>query len=135
MAKGWTALESQDPQAAAMQRLKDLNVPDSPRPYGYPSYAREPGNIDLTQRPHVKNADGSMSTVRSMGVNMDGREHLIPTVNDKGYVMSDDDAIREFEQTGKHLGVYGSPDEATQAGDYIHKDQERYPPLDTLRMR
>lgn len=85
--------------------------------------ALEPGNIDLANRPRVKNADGSISTVRSMGVNIDGKEYLIPTVSDDGRVMGDDEAVEHFKKTGKHLGVYASPEESTAAAEAIHNSQ------------
>lgn len=97
--------------------------------------ALERGNIDLDRRPHVRNADGSMSTVRSMGVGIDGKQYLIPTVSDDGRIMSDDEAVREFKRTGRHLGVYASPAESDRAGQAIHEDQERNPPIDTLSTR
>lgn len=108
--------------------LASQGVTPPPPAYG----ALEAGNIDLSRRPHVRNADGSVSTVRSMGVNMDGREYLIPTVSDDGRVMGDDEAIDYFKRTGKHLGVYQSPEAATAAAEAIHTDQERNMPANTL---
>jgi hypothetical protein len=93
----------------------------------------EPGNIDLTRRPVVKNRDGTISTVRSMSVEIDGREVLIPTVSDDGRVLSDDDAIALFERTGRHLGVFDSPAAATAYAEQLHHSQARQyartPPL------
>lgn len=94
--------------------------------------AIEPGNVDLTRRPHVKNADGSTSTVLSMGTELDGKEYLLPLVHDDGYIMTPDQAVAEFRKTGKHLGVYASPEDSTRAGQLIHEDQEKNPPTDTL---
>jgi hypothetical protein len=94
--------------------------------------ALEPGNIDLTRRPHVRNADGSVSTVYSMGTEINGKQYLIPLVHDDGYIMTPDQGIAEFERTGKHLGVYASPEDSDRAAQAIHEDQERNPPIDTL---
>ena len=84
----------------------------------------EPGNIDLSARPVVRHADGSISTVRSISVEMDGKEYLIPTVSEDGKVLSEDDAVNQFKQTGKHLGVFDSPEDATAYARQLHEDQE-----------
>lgn len=85
----------------------------------------EPGNIDLAARPVVKNADGSFSTVRSMGVNVNGKEVLIPTVSDDGQVLSPADAIAMYRQTGRHLGVFASPEASTAYAIRLHEDQAK----------
>jgi GGDEF domain-containing protein len=83
------------------------------------------GNIDLANRPVVRNPDGSISTVRSMSVNFDGEEVLIPTVSGDGRVLSDDDAIQEYRRTGQFLGKFKTPDEATAYAESLHNDQEQ----------
>lgn len=84
----------------------------------------EPGNIDLTKRPKVKNKDGSVSTVRSITVEMDGHHILIPTVVGN-QVVSNEEAIRHFRKTSQHLGIYKTAEAAQKAAEQLHKDQAK----------
>jgi hypothetical protein len=84
-----------------------------------------PGNIDLQKQPIVKNPDGSSSTVRSLGVNIDGQEVLIPTVaHDGSRILSDEEAIQQYKRSGKHLGIFDTPKNSTAYAVQLHKDYE-----------
>lgn len=99
-----------------------------------------PGNIDLNARPVVPNGDG-YSTVRTIGVGsgqerrppmlMDGRETNLPTVSDDGRLLSNQDAISSYQQTGKHLGQFGTPLAAEAFAQNLHQQQaQQYQPRD-----
>jgi len=88
----------------------------------------EPGNIDLAHRPRVKNPDGSISTVRSASFNIDGKEVLLPTVSDGPHarVLSDDEAVKQYMKTGRHLGKFKDPDAATRYAQALHEQQAKF---------
>lgn len=88
--------------------------------------AVEEGNIDLKNRPIVKNPDGSISTVRSMSVGIDGKEVVIPTVSDDGKILTEDEAIKQYQTTGKHLGKFNTIEEANTFAEQLHNEQDKY---------
>ena len=80
----------------------------------------EQGNIDLSKRRPIKTKDGEYATVRSMSFSdRNGVEILIPTVVN-GRIVSDDEAIQHYYNTGQHLGKYISPEAANIAAQRIH---------------
>ena len=89
-----------------------------------PAYSKSPpgmtdlGNINLANRPSING-----STVRSISFEDNGQEILVPTVVE-GKIVSDDEAIENYYRTGKHLGKFSSPEEATNYASGLHNDYE-----------
>lgn len=92
---------------------------------GQPVGQLEAGNIDLTNRPRVKNADGTVSTVRSISVEVDGKTVLLPTVSEDGKILSNKDAIAQYQKTGKHLGIFKDEAAADRYAEQLHNQQAR----------
>ena len=79
-----------------------------------------PGNIDLANRPIVKNADGTTSTVKTATFGIDGgRTVLLPTIVN-GAPVSNADAFKHYEQTGEHMGIFQNEDAAEQYDKALH---------------
>jgi hypothetical protein len=84
----------------------------------------EEGNIDLFNRPQVRNPDGSVSTVFSMSQSDGQHEVLIPRVSPDGRMLSPQEAWQNYLQTGQHLGKFTSPKHATEYAQALHRQQE-----------
>jgi len=113
------------PLGGAGQGGASAPAPSGPPGGGGPAGLIEPGNVNLSNRPRVKNQDGSISTVRSMSFEEDGQEILVPTISDDGRVMSDAEAIDQYHRTGKHLGKFKDVASANAYAQQLHEDQAR----------
>lgn len=82
----------------------------------------EKGNIDPYSRKVEHRADGSIATVESFSVNMDGKEVLLPRVID-GKTVSTDAAIEHYKKTGEHLGMFDTPEHASAYAQKFHENQ------------
>ena len=85
---------------------------------------KEPGNIDLTSRAIVRNEDGSISTEYSIIIGEDNEYVLIPTVVN-GRVVSEDEAVEHYHQTGEHHGKYRSIEDAEKASRKLSEIQRK----------
>jgi len=90
----------------------------------------EPGNIDLFNRPVVKNRDGSISTVLSQSRDFgDGQEVLYPGVSEDGRTLTPDQATEQYLLSGKHLGIFRNPIDSDAYAETLHQEQaNRYAP-------
>lgn len=77
--------------------------------------------LKVRARNPVKNDDGTYSTIRSITINEDGKEVLIPTVHN-GKILSNEEAIKVYQQTGKHLGKFRTSEDAHQFGLHISNE-------------
>jgi murein DD-endopeptidase MepM/ murein hydrolase activator NlpD len=143
--KGQIATDDEMPLRIAIKRQLDDMAADSDAAaaMGYAGHSAPaaldqapkplvPGNIDIHNRPVAHNADGSISTVRSISIEVDGKEVLIPTVVG-GKVVSDKEAIAHYRKTGENLGTFRNADEATAYAQSLHEQQaaEYLPPGET----
>jgi hypothetical protein len=85
---------------------------------------RKDGNIDLYARPLVPDPQGGFATVLSMSFGRDVGEILVPTVV-RNRIVSDQAAMREYDRTGKHLGIFDGWRHADRYAERLHLQQAR----------
>ena len=87
-----------------------------------PDMVAQAGTLDPARQPAVQDAHGNISTVRTIGINDNGREVNIPTVPlEGGRIMSNDEAVQRYRDTGNHLGKYDTPEAAGAAAEALHQ--------------
>jgi hypothetical protein len=86
----------------------------------------ESGNIDLLNRPIVKNPDGSISTVKSVSFDTDRGVILIPTISDEGVEMNPKDAMAYAMKNKKHLGIFKDRTSADKYAESLHNQQAEF---------
>lgn len=103
-------------QIAGQEMVKHLDVTTGPEGQ------LAPGTVDLYAQPEVKNPDGSVSTVDSVSVGMDGREVLLPRITPDGRRLTTEEAVTAYQQTGQHLGQFSTPQAASAFAEKLHED-------------
>lgn len=107
-----------------------------------PKGLSEPGNLDITNRPAVKNADGTHSTEYSTSFNVGGKEVLVPTIVNGKFLTPDGKkpaegsaaektmlkaALQHYKDTGEHLGKFNDAKSADAYASQLHNRGEKPP--------
>jgi hypothetical protein len=117
------------PSPRAILNHQTYITPASPKGAVPPLYGA--GNINLNDRPLVQNPDGTTSTVRPITVEFDNKYVLIPTVrHGLDRIMTNDEAIDYFKQTGEYLGVFKTEKDAEKYAKLLHEQQAKVYGLD-----
>lgn len=77
------------------------------------------------------NPPGEISTTYSKSFNDGGHEVLLPTVVN-GKFLTDREAFEMYRQTGRHLGIFDTPENADAFAQDLHVKQERFGKLRKL---
>lgn len=95
------------------------------------------GTINLSKwRVRHRNADGSISTIRSMSFSDDsGYEILIPTFTPSGRSLTEKQAIDQYYATGKHLGKFRDAGDASVYADWLHQQEANKVQMEPKRVR
>jgi hypothetical protein len=103
-----------------LQRLLGSG-PEPPQPQApqAPGGLRVPGNIDLNNRPVVMNPDGTHSSELSFSRGTRDGEVLVPRVVG-GKMLSQDEAWQHYLQTGEHMGIFDTPENADIYAEATH---------------
>jgi hypothetical protein len=100
----------------------------------------KPGNINLSNRPVVKNQEGTHSSEYSTSFQDEqGREVLVPTIVNGKFLTPDGKKPKEgsaeekamfkrawqhYEQTGQNLGIFDTPEHADAYADIVHNRKQ-----------
>lgn len=80
------------------------------------------GNIDINNRPNVKNPRGGISTVLTVSFSIEEGEVLVPRVVN-GRIVSPRQAFLSFAKTHKHLGIFDTVAHANAYSVRLHRQQ------------
>jgi hypothetical protein len=107
--------------------IGDDNTPDfiphsgfsSSAPSSVPTGLKHPGNINLTGRPILHNSDGTISSEKSFSIGTDKGETLLPLIVN-GKELTQQQAINHYRQTGEHMGIFDTPENADAYATQVH---------------
>ena len=83
-----------------------------------------PPTLDVKKQPIIKNNDGTVSTVRSIGVGTNSGVVVLPTVDRKlNKIVNPQTAINNYIKSGEHLGIYPNEKIANLAAQAISRNE------------
>ena len=129
--RGWMAQvddEAEKKESSALPQARysaSTGVSDAGSRKHYEGMDDYRGNIDIDHRPVLYNDDGTISTEESFSVGIDGKEVLLPTIIN-GKRVSEQEAINHYYETGDHLGIFDTPEEAEEYAERLHNRQDWY---------
>lgn len=85
---------------------------------------RQIGNTNLNNRPPLRNPDGSVSTESSTSFGTNNGETLLPTVIG-GKRLTSSEALASYAKTGKHMGIFDTPENADNYASGLEDVHER----------
>lgn len=89
-----------------------------------------PPTMDPAMNHNAINPNGDVSTIRTIGINVDGLETVIPTITPDGQFLTNAEAIEQFRRTGRHLGMFRTRQQADEYGQQLHQqEQQRIGPV------
>lgn len=110
------ALPSEAPKIVLAKPVQKRN-PDAPL---------EKWNINLHDRPIIKNPDWSISTVHSSSFNIDWHEVLLPMVRKwLDRLMTNQEAIDWYHKTWEHLWKFSNAKAANKYANRLHLAQQQ----------
>ena len=80
-----------------------------------------PGNIDLKNRPVVKNEDGTSSTVLTTTIGENGKTILLPLIVN-GKKVDVKTATDHYHKTGEHMGIFKTEEDAEAYDQGLHNE-------------
>ncbi len=106
------------PQGTA-QAVEPTAPPQGVQMFSQALAQMQPGNIDISNRPVVHNPDGTVSTELSFSKDFGNGEVLLPRVIN-GQVVSQDQAVQHYHDTGENLGTFPNPQLADAYAEALH---------------
>lgn len=119
------AVKEGQPKPTTLGKRSDLGTSDATDFSARKRIDPNAPTLDPASQPaYMDPASREISTVRTMGIGEDGKRVNIPTVPaEGGRLMSDEEAIQRYKDTGKHLGKFDTKEQSNAAAEALHQNE------------